>query len=229
MLLNAVCVCQWPEPSRPLMNWLAHTLLSENSAAFRLGNLLPDFLGVIELAQLDPRFAAGVACHQWIDGFTDRHPVVRRSVRRFSTGYRRVAPVLVDVFCDHFLSADWGHYAVESLETFVAAVYQSFETHHSHLPESLRPLLRRMCAEDWLCSYRDFDGLRRTLARMEKRFRRRVDLVGGLVELERNYAELRGDFREFFPELHAAVAARFRSDSRAITPACPSPPDSVRS
>lgn len=189
------------------MNWLAHALLSENTTAFRLGNLLPDFLSAAELGQLDPVFQPGMACHRRIDAFTDQHPIVRGSVRRFAPAYRRVAPVLVDVFYDHFLSVDWAQYATQSLEAFVAEVYESFDAHRTQLPESIWPPLERMRTEDWLGSYRDFDGLRCTLTRMEKRFRRRVDLVGGLAELERNYSELHEDFRRFFPELRAAVTA----------------------
>ena len=186
------------------MNWLAHALLSENTTAFRLGNLLPDFLSATELNQLDPLFQPGVACHRRIDAFTDQHPVVRGSVRRFAT-HRRVAPVLVDVFYDHFLSADWAQHSMQPLDVFVAEVYGSFDAHREQLPESLWLPLQRMRAENWLGSYRDFDGLRCTLTRMERRFRRRVDLVGGLVELKRNYSALHADFRKFFPELRAAV------------------------
>ena len=181
-----------------------HALL--HTTVFRLGNLLPDFLGVTELSLLDPVFQPGVACHRRIDAFTDRHPVVRGSVRRFAT-HRRVAPVLVDVFYDHFLSADWAQHSTQPLDAFVTEVYESFEVHRAQLPESLRWPLQRMRVENWLGSYRDFDGLRCTLTRMEGRFRRRVDLVGGLVELEQNYAALHEDFRAFFPELRAAAAA----------------------
>ncbi len=188
------------------MNWLAHALLSENTTAFRLGNLMPDFLSAAELSLLDPIFQPGAACHRQIDAFTDQHPVVRGSVRRFAT-HRRVAPVLVDVFYDHFLSVDWAQHSPQSLESFIAEVYESFDAHRLQLPESLRPMLQRMRAENWLGSYRDLDGLRCTLTRMERRFRRRVDLVGGLVELERNYAALHEDFRKFFPELRAATSA----------------------
>jgi acyl carrier protein phosphodiesterase len=75
-----------------------------------------------------------------------------------------------------------------------------------------------MRTEDWLGSYRDFDGLRRTLARMERRFRRKVDLVGGVAELEKNYADLHADFREFFPELRdAAMASWLRPGNSSST------------
>ncbi|MEK7780880.1 MAG: ACP phosphodiesterase [Verrucomicrobiota bacterium] len=200
------------------MNWLAHALLSENTSAFRLGNLLPDFLTATELAQLDPIFQPGMMSHRRIDAFTDQHPVVRRSVRRF-VAYRRVAPVLVDVFYDHFLSTDWAQYSAQPLESFIAEVYGAFDVHRAQLPETLWPPLQRMRAEDWLGSYRDFAGLRRTLTRMERRFRRQVDLVGGVAELENNYADLRADFREFFPELRsAALTDRLKPCNPASVP-----------
>jgi acyl carrier protein phosphodiesterase len=188
------------------MNWLAHVLLSEPTAEFRLGNLLPDFLGAAELERVDVVFQPGIQRHRWIDAFTDQHPVVRRSVRRFSPAYRRVAPVLVDVFYDHFLSTDWERYASQPLAGFVRDVYQCFDAYRGPLPDALWLPLQRMCTENWLGSYGDQDGLRQTLTRMERRFRRRVDLRGGLVDLQRNYAGLSADFREFFPELRAAVA-----------------------
>lgn len=187
------------------MNWLAHALLSEQTTAFRLGNLLPDFLSAAELGQLDAVFQPGIECHRKIDLFTDQHPVVRRSVRRFGPGYRRVAPILVDVFYDHFLSVEWELHSPQALADFVAEIYQGFDVHQAQLPETLWPPLQRMRSENWLGSYRDLEGLRQTLTRMERRFRRRVDLVGGLAELERNYSELRMDFQEFFPQLRAAV------------------------
>jgi acyl carrier protein phosphodiesterase len=207
------------------MNWLAHALLSERTSTYRLGNLLPDFLNATELGQVDQAFLPGVLCHRRIDSFTDQHSVVRRSVRRFAPAYRRVAPVLVDVFYDHFLSTDWARYSPQPLEEFVGEVYQAIEAHRFQLPESIWPPLQRMCAEDWLGSYRDRAGLRRTLERMERRFRRRVDLVGGLADLGQHYAALQEDFREFFPELHAMVtAAQLTADSPASTSASPRPP-----
>lgn len=209
-------------PGGSALNWLAHAFLSEPTPAFRLGNLLPDFLNATELAALDPRFQSGIARHRWIDGFTDRHPVVRASVQRFLPPYRRVAPVLVDVFYDHFLSASWPQYSRQPLSAFVSEVYQSFAPHQMHLPEWFGPVWRQMQVEDWLGSYQDFAGLERTLGRMERRFRRRVDLVGGLAELKRHYAALQTDFQQFFPELLAALPdVGVSRGNFAVTPASP--------
>ena len=43
------------------MNWLAHVVLSEPTPRFRVGNILPDILGLRELAPLGEDFEASQA------------------------------------------------------------------------------------------------------------------------------------------------------------------------
>ncbi|WP_395734591.1 hypothetical protein [Prosthecobacter sp.] len=62
------------------MNWLAHLYLSEPEVEFRVGNLLPDWVGPWEMVGLAEGFQRGIARHRRIDAFTDAHPVVRREV-----------------------------------------------------------------------------------------------------------------------------------------------------
>jgi acyl carrier protein phosphodiesterase len=189
------------------VNWLAHLLLSEPNSGFRVGNLLPDLINVSDLTQIPAVFHRGMACHRRIDAFTDAHPVVRRSVNRPGKPYRRLAPILVDVFYDHFLSVRWAQYSPMPLTQFVREAYDSFEEQRDLLPPLAGEALQRMREENWLESYRDLAGVRLTLERMSRRFRRPIDLAGGVAELERHYADFGADFDAFFPELQRHVAA----------------------
>ncbi len=189
------------------MNWLAHLYLSEPTSAFRIGNLLPDLINTATAVRIPDAFRRGMECHWRIDAFTDAHPLVRRSVQRVGPAHRRLAPILVDVFYDHFLSVRWHNYASMPLREFVRDVYASFDEQRDHLPEPVQTALLRMREENWLESYGDVAGVRLTLERMSRRFRRPVDLVGGVAELERHYAGFGADFDEFFPELQRHVAA----------------------
>src|SRR5262245_37378391 len=105
------------------MNWLAHLLLSEPSAAFRIGNVLPDILSLAELRCLPAEYLAGAECHWRIDAFTDSHPVFRRSMARLTPPHRRFGGVLMDLFYDHFLAVDWSSHASVPLEQFAQSVY----------------------------------------------------------------------------------------------------------
>jgi acyl carrier protein phosphodiesterase len=188
------------------MNWLAHLHLSEPSAEFQLGNVLPDMLAARELAALPAAFQRGVKCHHAIDAFTDAHPVFRRSVARLSPAYRRFGGIIVDVFYDHFLAANWPAHSPRPLRGCVDAFYASFDVHRADLPVSVWPVLERMREQDWLGSYGDLAGVRIALNRIGCRLRRPRELGACEPELERDYSRFAEDFAAFYPELRAHVA-----------------------
>lgn len=198
------------------MNWLAHLYLSEPTPSFRIGNVLPDMLSMAELAQLPPEFQAGVERHRKIDAFTDAHPIVRRSIGRFNPTFRRFAGVLTDIFYDHFLACHWNLYADMPLETFAQEVYASFELHRSDIPNRTYTGLQHMKAQNWLVSYRDIEGIRVTLTRVDARLRRSYNLGDSVIELEENYVALEADFLEFFPDLKAHVMLSQSPDSSVM-------------
>ena len=185
------------------MNWLAHLVLSDRSAAFRVGNVLADILPVPELRRLPDAFQPGIERHRAIDAYTDRHPIFRRSVVRLDPRSRRFGPVVMDIFYDHLLTANWSVHVDVSLPDFVAGFHADVETCRPDIPDDAYALLRRMRAGEWLTSYGDFAGVRLTLNRMSRRLRRPVDLGAATDELERHYAELAHDFAEFFPGIRA--------------------------
>jgi len=189
------------------MNWLAHLVLSDRSPSFRIGNLLPDLMTRSELDAVPQMFWKGIECHRRIDAFTDKHSVVRRSAQRMPPPHRRFAPILVDIFYDHFLSVKWTEHWPQSLGEFIEEIYSSFEAREAQLPPLTFDVLKRMRAENWLGSYGEIAGVRLTLERVARRFRRPVQLGDAVVELERNYDALEADFEEFFPELRAHVEA----------------------
>jgi acyl carrier protein phosphodiesterase len=188
------------------MNWLAHCLLSEPSAEFRIGNLLPDLVGREELKQLPSIYTAGIECHRRIDQFTDSHPVVRRSINRLRSEHRRFGGIAIDLFYDHFLAVDWHRHCPAPLDTFLRETYASFESHRADLPAEAFDVLQRMAAEDWLGSYRTMDGLRLALKRIGARLRRPTDLSVCVGNLDTQYEAFQADFTEFFPQLVTHVA-----------------------
>lgn len=173
------------------MNYLGHLMVLPDAGLTTLGNLLGDFFKgrVTGIAPIDLR--VGVALHREIDRFTDRHPVVQRSVSRIDPQRRRVAAVLVDVFYDHFLAQG----------VDIDALRPDLLAHAAHLPEDLRGLPGRMLTTGWLGSYASIEGIAMVLKRMQQRRKRIVGLEGAEVELHRHHEALAADVREFFPEV----------------------------
>lgn len=187
------------------MNWLAHLFLSEPSAAFRIGNLLPDLARPSDLSGLSSEFLRGVQQHRLIDAFTDSHPIVRRSVARVGPEFRRFGGIFVDIFYDHFLSREWAALSKTPLTDFTREIYESFAVHRGEIPAEVYGALERMKSENWLCSYGDLQGVATTLGRIGLRLRRSAPLGKGAAILEADYAGFHADFREFFPELISHV------------------------
>jgi acyl carrier protein phosphodiesterase len=192
------------------MNWLAHVHLSEPSAAFRLGNVLPDLVPARELTTLAAGYQRGIECHRRIDAFTDAHPYFRRSVARVPSEFRRYGGIIVDVLYDHFLSVRWNEHTRQPLRRCVDEFYESFAPHRAALPSSVWPILERMREQDWLGSYGDLAGVHIALQRISHRLRRPFELGGCMSGLESAYVSFSADFDEFFPELAAHVDLRIR-------------------
>ena len=187
------------------MNWLAHLYLSEAEVEFRVGNLLPDWVGPWEMVGLPEGFQRGIARHRRIDAFTDAHPMVRRSVRRFEKPFRRYGAVLTDVFYDHFLAAGWSEHSAVPLGEFVSGFYESVEAIRPSIPAQAWEVLEHMRAADWLGSYATLPGIETTLRRMSRRLRRPFDLAAAVRVLEKEYEGFREDFEAFFPEVRREV------------------------
>ena len=189
------------------MNWLAHLLLSEPTPQFRVGNVLADILPIHELRALAPEFQPGIARHREIDSFTDRHPIVRQSIARLDTRFRRYGGVIVDIFYDHLLTANWAEHSALQLNPFVESFHQDVEQCRPFIPSNAYSILFHMRTGEWLTSYGDIDGVHITLDRISRRLRRPFDLASASNELQRHYAEFTRDFEEFFP----AIRARFHA------------------
>jgi acyl carrier protein phosphodiesterase len=191
------------------MNWLAHLYLSEPTAAFRIGSILPDFAAPAALASMPAEYQGGIERHRIVDAFSDSHPALRRSVGRFAPPFRRFGGILADVFHDHFLSRDWARFSDQPLADFAEEVYAAIEARWDDLPPDSHPRLGSMRMANWLCLYGDLDGIARVLERMGTRLRRPFDLGAATAVLERDYEGFRADFEELFP----AVRERVRQGS----------------
>lgn len=182
------------------MNFLAHFYLSSESEDDLIGSFLGDFhKGSVQ--SLPERFRPGVVRHRRIDAMTDVHPATRRSRGRLRPWCGHYSGLIVDVFYDHFLAADWDDYSGTSLSTFVQQTYDALLRYESVLPRTGRWVARRMREDDWLTSYRQISGIRTALERMSGRLKRPFPLESTLPLLQNDYDYFRSDFRELMRDL----------------------------
>ncbi len=184
------------------MNYLAHLHLGGSAPGALLGSLYGDFVKGPLQGRWPADVEAGIRLHRQIDVYTDSHPVVLQAKQRFPRERRRYAGILIDLFFDHCLAANWHDYADVPLEDFTARVYRTLRG-EAELPGTLALIAPRMAAQDWLGSYKEFAVMEQVVASMSRRLSRPEGLAGGVAELAQLYVPLQQDFREFYPQLQA--------------------------
>ena len=191
------------------MNFLAHAYLSgDDDKELLLGNFIGDFIkGRQALSRFDPGIIRGVELHRAIDEFTDSHGIVHESKERLRPRYRHYAAVIVDVFYDHFLAAQWSKFHHRSLTDFASDTYTTIEGFSAVLPLRFRQMFPYMISGNWLVNYARITGVQRTLSGMSSRSPYDSKMEHATADLEKYYTEFEDEFHRFFPELKGFVAS----------------------
>lgn len=176
------------------MNFLAHLWLAGPDEGMRLGAVAGDFVKGPLPAGLPADIARGAELHRAIDAFAERHPAFQTSRARVSDVRRRFGGVMIDMFYDHFLAANWGDYHPdEALPVFAARQYALLLDHLHRMPEASRKVIVRMSETDWLTSYAEAETIDYALDRIAARLSRPGAFVGSGAELRRAYEEFKSD------------------------------------
>jgi acyl carrier protein phosphodiesterase len=187
------------------MNFLAHLYLSGDDPDIRLGNLIADSVKGSDLEKFKPGIREGIRLHRKIDHFTDEHPVVERSKERIRGTYHKFAGVVVDMFYDHFLAANWEHYSDKDLYETTVDAYEILLKNFGLLPIRIKKILPFMLASNWLYSYRDLKMMERYFRGMSRRAAFYSGMENAVDDLRLHYKDFHADFEAFFPDVRAFV------------------------
>ena len=181
---------------------MAHLHLSGNNEKILVGNFIADFVkGRAALAAFDPAIATGIELHRAIDSFTDTHAIVKQSKVRLSSTYRHYSGVIVDMFYDHFLAANWSRYHPCSLLDFSQSCYTTLVNYTPMLPEGAKRMLPFMSKHNWLVSYGTVEGINKALTGMARRTPYPSKMDEATHDLTAHYKLFQHEFELFFPQL----------------------------
>ena len=183
------------------MNFLAHIFLSGSNKEIVIGNFIADPVKGKKYLNFPPGIQKGILLHRAIDSYTDTHPVVRESSARLYKNYSHYSPVIVDIFYDHFLAANWADYSDTSLEIFIADFYVLLKNNYAILPQPIQKLLPYMIEQNWLLSYASLAGIKQILYQMNMRTKGRSKMDLAINDLKENYSLFEEEFKIFFPDL----------------------------
>ena len=198
------------------MNFLAHLLLSGNEDGVILGNYVGDFVkGKLtdETTQTwNPEYVTGLKLHRFIDMYTDAHPVVREAKNKAALVHGRLAGIIVDIYFDYFLAKYFSDFCNESLWTYSHRIYSLIEKNEYLIPEEMIPMSNAMIRQDWLNSYKSFEGIDLTFSRMSRRAGFMSPIKDAGLELRKNHEFYNEKFHVFYPDLTEKAAEFIISD-----------------
>lgn len=183
------------------MNFLAHLYLSQASDELMFGNYIADGVrGKLE-GRFPEKVIEGIRMHRAIDDFTDAHPVFKQSCMRLYDKYDKYAWVIVDIFYDHFLAANWHEFHPQTLKEFSSNTYLMLGEKTELMPEKSKRFFHYMTEYDILFNYSKTEGIQRVLSGMARRARFQSNMEKATDDLVRDHQVYEKDFRLFFPEL----------------------------
>jgi acyl carrier protein phosphodiesterase len=188
------------------MNYLAHLYLSGDNHEIMIGNFIADHVKGRQIELFDSEIIKGIKLHRLIDEFTDSHKVVEQSKIRLRSEFSKYAPVIVDVFYDHYLAVKWDQYHHEELTVYASNFYELLNRNNHRLPLRTQQMIEYMIPQNWLLNYKTVAGINKTLTGMSKRTKFESKMDEAAIYLDRYYAEFENEFNEYFDELRAYVS-----------------------
>ncbi len=184
------------------MNIFAHLFLSGDNEEVIIGNFIGDFVKGLQVNNYPTEIQKGIFLHRKIDYFTDNHPIVLESKIRLRPKFRHYAPVIVDVFYDHFLTKNWTSFSPIPLLDYTKKSHKIIKKYLDILPEKALYLFEYMVKNDVLYNYQFIEGIDRTLTGMSKRTKFESKMEEATITLEKDYNCYEKEFFAFFPELN---------------------------
>ncbi|GJM61462.1 ACP phosphodiesterase [Persicobacter diffluens] len=186
------------------MNYLAHLQLSHHQPALLTGNFMGDFVKGKNYMLYPEEIKNGVLLHRFIDHFTDTHPLVLEAKQLIRHRHGHWSGVVMDMFFDHFLAANFEQWEGESLESYTQKAYAYIADHEEHLPERASHIYYYMSRDNWLLTYATEVGIAQALAGISSRVRHENQMNRAYEDLKAHGEQLHGLFNEFYQELTQA-------------------------
>lgn len=200
------------------MNFLAHLYLSGNEEELMIGNFIADHVKGKQINNYSEGIVKGIWLHRQIDSYTDSHETVLESKLRLRERYRHYAPVIIDIFYDHFLAVHWHHYSSIALGEYSQYIHAIIAKYQAVLPEKSNFFFQYMLKNDILEAYSKVAGIERVLKGMARRTSFESGMETATEELVEYYSLFEDEFKRFFPQLRDFVAGELRIFSTSDIP-----------
>lgn len=183
------------------MNYLAHLYLSGDSEEIKIGNFIGDYVKGKKFQDYPAAISQGILLHRSIDYFTDNHEVAKEMASLIKPGFGRYSGVIVDIYFDHFLAANWADYSNYSLKHFSENCHKIFLKNFRVLPLKVKQFVPFIILHKRFESYSETKNLHAVFEIMSARTSLPSNSLWAVSLLEREYNKFESMFRIFFEDI----------------------------
>ncbi len=192
------------------MNFLAHFHLSGDNEDIAIGNYLGDFIRGTNPKELPEMVQQGLLLHQFIDEFTDSHPLVKKTNKLLQPYFSKYTPVVSDVYFDYFLASHFDDYSAISLREYTHQVYDLLKRKKDIMTPRASGFYDFLIIRDIFFEYGNKDGMTHVFKGLASRVKFKSNMLDGVPVLLKHEDELYALFKDFYPDLQSASAAHLK-------------------
>ena len=193
------------------MNFLAHFHLSGDNEEIAIGNFLGDFIRGTKKENLSVNMQKGLKLHQFIDEFTDSHPLVKKTNKLLQPYFSKYTPVVSDVYFDYFLASHFNDYSSINLREYTHHVYDMMKRYQSEMTPRASRFYDFMIVRDIFFEYGNKGGMTHVFNGLASRAKFESNMLEGVPVLTKHENELYELFKDFYPDLQEASAKHLKT------------------
>jgi acyl carrier protein phosphodiesterase len=187
------------------LNYLAHIYLSGAVKQLQIGGFIADFVKGSKAGKHPVGVWNGIVLHRKIDSYTDSHPIVRELVDLLRPEFGRYSAIVLDMYFDHFLAADFKQITSKNLWWFSFLFSINVLWSYRHLPKRVKGFIFHFTATNRLYKYSKINGLHESLEIMSVYKIKSLKPDACIQFLNENKTIMEPRFRVFFAELQQYV------------------------
>ena len=183
------------------MNFLGHIYLSGQDTELAIGNLVADQIKGNRISELPDKIKSGIVLHRLIDEFTDNHISYKKCVRKLFPKYRHYSRVIIDMYFDHFLAANWDNFHKTPLKIYSNSFYEKLEKSCFYFNDQVQYFICNLINQKWLEKYSNLKDLEAILKQMEGRTKFPSKLAASTYDLIEKYTYFESHFFHFMEDV----------------------------
>lgn len=187
------------------MNLFAHAVLAGTDPLHIAAGIVADRIkgvpGQEPFTLLPLAVQQGVIQHRSVDSLTDVHPLLGEARSRFGVSSRRIAGILLDLYCDLLLHTHWGRWDLGDRKERLQRARAALQSSTPLLTPEAADWARFIVQNDLLAACATMPGLVDTAQRLGRRLRHPEAFADGLLVLDTQGPQLDALCLAFMDEL----------------------------